>query len=509
MKLNKKTNAILVSLGAIALAGSVIAGSTYALFTSESKTNIAISAGKVDVTATISDLKTYSGKANSLTGDATADEANIVLTDTQGVFSNGGTAEIKDDALVLDKMTPGDKVTFKISVTNNGTVATKYRTLIKEEGGTGLFDGLKFTIAEANVVGRTKWKDLPANTDPNGTNIATFDCTVSLPSDAGNEYQGKNANILFSVEAVQGNVQTYVYPAGVNKDSFASATNVVYTNSSDTSAKYAFTKADDKTVYYAADLKAALSNGANALYVNEDATLNENFSHYAVSNDLVLYANDAYFGGKDLCLGAAIGQTENTAGDLSLEIHDSIGLYVWGYAPADNVTQKVVLDNCYYAGTGRTGTGVGIFFISGNTGTLDVTINDCYTSDCTVGAYMNTNGSLTVMNSVFRKCATGIKASHKATGNLAVTVTDTKFSSCGADKNKDPNVDAYLYEDSSAIKCKTKGSITLNLANVSVLNPIGGTSFHIDDDEHDSKYIGNTTVTATNVTVDGAAYSFN
>ena len=504
----KKANIIVPALLSIAACGGIIAGSTYALFTSEAKTNIAVTSGKVDVSATISDLATYSGKTNSLTGDVTVDEANIVLTDTQGTFTNGGTAKIEDNALVLDKMTPGDKVTFKISIANNSTVASKYRTLIKEEGGTGLFDGLKFTIAETSVVGRTKWKDLPANTDPNGTSVATFDCTVSLPSDAGNEYQGKNANILFSVEAVQGNVQTYVYPAGVTKDSFASASDVVYTDSNDTAAKYAFTKANDETVYYAADLKAALSNGANAVYVSEDATLAEKFTHYGVSSDLKLYANDADFGGTDLALGASSG-TANTAGDLSLEIHDSFGLCVWGNSPADNVTQKVVLDNCYFTSSGRTGSGTGIFFISGNTGTLDVTLNECYSSDCTVGAYMNTNGSLTVKNSVFRNCATGIKASHKATGNLAVTVTDTLFSSCGADEDKDPNVDSYLYEDSSAIKCKTKGTITLNLTNVSVLNPIGETAFHIDDDEHDSKYTGNTTVTATNVTVDGAAYSFN
>ena len=73
--MNKKTKRgiILTSLASIAFAGSLLAGSTYALFTSESKTDIVVSSGKVDVKATIDTLKTYSGKANSLAGDPETD----------------------------------------------------------------------------------------------------------------------------------------------------------------------------------------------------------------------------------------------------------------------------------------------------------------------------------------------------------------------------------------------------------------------------------------------------
>ncbi len=516
----KKANIIVPALLTIAACGGIIAGSTYALFTSESKVNIAVTSGKVDVVATISDLATYSGKANSLTGDLTADEANIVLTDEQGTFSNGGTAKIENNALILDKMTPGDKVTFKISVANNSTVASKYRTLIKEEGGTGLFEGLKFTIGESSVVGRTKWKELPANAAAEGTNVATFDCSVSLPSNAGNEYQGKNANILFSVEAVQGNVQTYVYPTGVSADSFASATNIVYTDKDGTlngsngkwdgdNAKFAFTKADGATVFYAADLKAAIQSGANAIYANEDATIGNGYTHLGVSSDLVIYANDVDFGASDFALGGNGTTLGNTAGDMDLKIHDAFNLRVWGYAPADGVTQKVELDNCSFVGNGRTVDNQGLFFISGNTGTLNVMLNNCYNSEVSAGVYLNTNGSVTIKNSDFKSCATGIKASHKATGNLSVDVADTTFSSCGIDADKDLNLSAWFYEDGSAIKCKTKGSMALTLNNVSIVNPIGESVFHIDDDEHDTKYTGNTTVNATNVTIDGTAYSFN
>ena len=69
MKKRTKISLVLSSAAAILLAGSIMAGGTYALFTSESKTNIAVSSGTVKINASIEELKTYSGEANSLTGD--------------------------------------------------------------------------------------------------------------------------------------------------------------------------------------------------------------------------------------------------------------------------------------------------------------------------------------------------------------------------------------------------------------------------------------------------------
>ena len=205
MKLNKKANVILVSLGAIALAGSVIAGSTYALFTSESKTNIAITAGKVDVSATIGDLETYSGV--DLTGDPDTDV--IEKTAVKGVFTNGGTAKISSDGtLELANVTPGDKATFKIEVSNKSNVTIKYRTIISYSNDDGLFSGLDLTVGDYQFDGTTyksSWTTLEPSED---TNIASLDCVALLPSDAGNEYQGKTCKINYSIEAVQGNAYT-------------------------------------------------------------------------------------------------------------------------------------------------------------------------------------------------------------------------------------------------------------------------------------------------------------
>ncbi len=211
--MNKKTKGsiILASLATIAVAGSIVAGATYALFTSESKTNIAVTSGKVDVTATMSDLKTYSGKADTLTGDPEADAENIVLTETQGEFNNGGTASIDGNTLTLDKVTPGDKVTFTITVTNKSTVAVKYRTRITLVKDTGLYDGLDIKIGDYDGETITSWANLAVNSDPTELN-----CEVLLPTDKGIAYQGKSCSLNFTVEALQGNaIKDYVTIEGV------------------------------------------------------------------------------------------------------------------------------------------------------------------------------------------------------------------------------------------------------------------------------------------------------
>ena len=80
--MKQTTKVLLSAVLTIALCVSVISGATFALFTSEAQTNIAVTAGKVNVTAVIDEasLKLYS-----------MDEAQ---TDN---FENGGTARGKGE----------------------------------------------------------------------------------------------------------------------------------------------------------------------------------------------------------------------------------------------------------------------------------------------------------------------------------------------------------------------------------------------------------------------------
>ncbi len=198
--MNKKV--ILSSILSLILCVSLIAGGTFALFTSESKTNVAINAGKVEVVATIENLTLYSPTMIATDGSlVNADNAA-----TESAFVNGGTAVLKDGVdLVLSNITPGDKVNFQIKLTNNSNVAIKYRTVVRIVNDNGLASGLNMVIGEA-YDGSAQYSNWAPMTVAEKTKI--IDCSVELPTTAGDEYQDKTCTIVYTVEAIQGNAET-------------------------------------------------------------------------------------------------------------------------------------------------------------------------------------------------------------------------------------------------------------------------------------------------------------
>ena len=98
-----KKRAILTSIMSIVLLAVLFTGVTYALFTSEDRTNIAVTSGKVNVDAWIDQesLKTY------FMGDE----------QPEATFQNGGFVEFDENSdLKLSLLTPGSSATFTIKV---------------------------------------------------------------------------------------------------------------------------------------------------------------------------------------------------------------------------------------------------------------------------------------------------------------------------------------------------------------------------------------------------------
>ncbi len=201
-KTNKINKTILLSaLTALAFGGIAIS-TTYALFTSEAETNVTVAAGKVDVKATLTDLVTYSGV--NMTGDPTTD--TLEETDVVGTFTNGGTASISGNTVVLDKLTPGDKVTFNVVIHNDSTVKSKYRSVAEIKEDNGLFDGLIIKIDDEQLGStsvKSEYVDLAV-----GSEDITVKVSIELPSDATNIYEDKKCVFSYNVEAVQGNALT-------------------------------------------------------------------------------------------------------------------------------------------------------------------------------------------------------------------------------------------------------------------------------------------------------------
>ncbi len=210
-----KTRVLLTSAVSVAMCASLIAGSTYALFTDESKVNVAVTSGRVDVEAVV--------------GELTLTSKGVAMQDN---WENGGTASIKDGVVTLDRITPGDKVTFPISITNNSNVTIKYRTsVVYTTGDELLLEGLNVTFSESaadlstfdGTAYYTAWETAEATQ----TDLGTVDVAIELPylEENQNMYQDLSVNFGFKVEAVQGNADI---PEGWNE-----ATDTTWYNDTD------------------------------------------------------------------------------------------------------------------------------------------------------------------------------------------------------------------------------------------------------------------------------------
>lgn len=211
MKSKKKT--LLSAVLAIVLCMSLIAGSTFALFTSESKVNIAVTSGKVEVNAEIKGLTLYSAtteNTGSVAGTiASGNHAGTYYYESVSPnFTNGGTAVLSDEngTLTLDRVTPGDKVNFNVGIANESNVNIKYRVIVNVTSGLKLFNALKVKIDGTSLTGVSRtgaWTSLAAK-----GKISDIPVEIYLPIEAGNEYQNLSTAMTISVEAVQSNAKT-------------------------------------------------------------------------------------------------------------------------------------------------------------------------------------------------------------------------------------------------------------------------------------------------------------
>lgn len=188
-----KKKVIISSILTIALCLSLIAGSTFALFTSESEVNVAVTAGKVDVVATIENWQLGS----------TLQAGN--LAETKAAFIEN-TNNIIDNTLELEKIVPGDYVTFDIRIHNNSDVTAKYRTVISLVEDGGLWSGLTVTVDDVVYNGTSAKKTDWAVITP-GCDDIIVSVKIALPETKGNEYKLTSCKLAYTVEAIQGNAE--------------------------------------------------------------------------------------------------------------------------------------------------------------------------------------------------------------------------------------------------------------------------------------------------------------
>lgn len=213
MKSYKK--ALATSLATIGVSCAIISGATFALFSSDSTTNIAVTSGKVHVESTAELTKAWSAEHDGT--DYT--DKPLKVENNSATFTNGGVVSYdagKKD-LSIGNITPGDGVEITIKTENHSTVNIKYETVITlVSKDTTLFDGLTIEVNEEPVnkslsTAVSDWKT------PVEGKIEDIKVKIELPIDADKDYmmdedgEAFTCDLAIGIYAVQANGKDDTY----------------------------------------------------------------------------------------------------------------------------------------------------------------------------------------------------------------------------------------------------------------------------------------------------------
>lgn len=189
---NAKRSVIITAILAIIMCASLVAGATFALFSSSSSVNIAITSANVEVTADVAVTKTWHENNGAEAG---------------GLYDTGKAEVTKENSqvkLTLSNFVPTDGVKLAVKLTNESTVKIKYRIMLLADrtAGTELLDELNIDMNGMEFRGytlATEYVELEA-----GASIDDIPVTIVFPKEATG---GKNitCNLVIKVEAQQGN----------------------------------------------------------------------------------------------------------------------------------------------------------------------------------------------------------------------------------------------------------------------------------------------------------------
>lgn len=184
--------AIIASSIIVIVALTAVTGITYSWFSDNEESTIDITTGKVDIDIHKDTMELYSWNSGSYE------------LQTDGRFAAGGTATVRENngsiSISMDNIVPGDKIVLKIGITDDSTIACKYRYSITCDNYSGLINGLNIEADYGDVIltgpGHSEWLDTLSS---NGT------ISIEFPITAGNGYQSQNLELRFTVEAYQSN----------------------------------------------------------------------------------------------------------------------------------------------------------------------------------------------------------------------------------------------------------------------------------------------------------------
>ena len=161
-------------------------------------------------------------------------------------------------------------------------------------------------------------------------------------------------------------------------------------------------------------------------------------THSHVADNLTIYGNNAYISAGECDLevdtfmysretGKQVTENGEYLGkDITITAYELDNLGVWGQRNTNN-TVNVNLTDC---DTVHDIT-VQRVYISGTTGTNNITLTGCDFGTKATSVYSNADGEIKITNCSFTGAQVPVNFNHKANGEQTVTVTNSTFTNCG------------------------------------------------------------------------------
>lgn len=162
-------------------------------------------------------------------------------------------------------------------------------------------------------------------------------------------------------------------------------------------------------------------------------------THGHVADTIQIYGNNAYISGGECDLevdtykfsrktGAQAEDGEYLEKDIKITAYELGNLGVWGQR---NTGHKVTVNLTKCNGITIEGKNVQRVYISGTTGTNDITLDSCKFITADTAVYSNADGAITIKKCTFTGSKAPVNFNHKAGGKQTISISNCTFTNCG------------------------------------------------------------------------------